>query len=136
MPQSTEHGNAGFTIIEVLVALALVAVSVVAIQSVMATSEKGVRKLEQHVALEQMARSVMSANLPQRRELTEGQTSGEASDYRWSIDIRPLGGEWALPSDDTQTAWQPELVRIVVKSSTGATSDIRTIRLIPRTVAR
>lgn len=136
MPQSTEHGNAGFTIIEVLVALALVAVSVVAIQSVMATSANGVRKLERHVALEQMARSVMSATVPQRRALVEGQTSGRTSDYEWGMEVRPLGGEWGLPSDDSHTAWQPELVRIVVRSSTGATSDIRTIRLIPRTVAR
>lgn len=40
---STERPDAGFTIIEVLVALALVAVVIVAIGSLMATNVRGVR---------------------------------------------------------------------------------------------
>ena len=52
-PPPTDRGDAGFTIIEVLIALAIVAVSVVAIGSVMATNVRGVRSLEHHVALMQ-----------------------------------------------------------------------------------
>jgi general secretion pathway protein I len=57
-PQPIDRGDAGFTIIEVLIALALVAVSVVAIGSVMSTNVRGVRSLEQHVALMQTTRAV------------------------------------------------------------------------------
>ena len=135
MQPSTDQGNAGFTIIEVLVALALIAVSVIAIQQVMSTNAKGVRTLEQHVALEQMTRAVMSTVIPQRNALKTGETSGETRDYRWAIGIKPLGGEWTVPKD-AKVDWQPEMVRIVVRSASGATSDIRTVRLVQRTASQ
>ena len=42
----------------------------------------------------------------------------------------PLGGDWTVPNADVP--WVPELVRVRVKSPTGAVSDIRTVRLMPR----
>ncbi len=53
----TDRRDAGFTIIEVLVALAIVAVSIVAIGRLMSTNARGVRKLENHVALVQTAQT-------------------------------------------------------------------------------
>jgi general secretion pathway protein I len=126
----TDEREAGFTIIEVLVALALVAVSLVAIGSLMATNARGVRSLEHHVALMQAARTVMTADIPPRAELRPGTASGKADDYRWSIDVSPLGGGWTVP--DADVAWVPELVRVRVVSAGGAVSDIRTVRLMPR----
>jgi general secretion pathway protein I len=126
----TDGREAGFTIIEVLIALALVAVSLVAIGSLMATNARGVRSLERHVALMQAARTVMTANIPPRAELQPGASSGKTDDYRWTIDVSPLGGGWTVP--DTDIAWAPELVRVRVTSASGAVSDIRTVRLMPR----
>jgi general secretion pathway protein I len=126
----TDRRNAGFTIIEVLIALAIVAVGIVAIGSVMATNLRGVRSLEQHVALMQATRTVMAAGIPARAKLGPGALSGQTDDYRWRIEVGPLGGDWAVPGADV--AWVPELVRIRVRSPSGATSDIRTIRLIHR----
>jgi general secretion pathway protein I len=126
----TDNREAGFTIIEVLIALALVAVSLVAIGSLMATNARGVRSLERHVAQMQAARSVMTANIPPRAELQPGAISGKTDDYRWTIDVSPLGGGWTVP--DADTAWAPELVRVRVISAGGAVSDIRTVRLMPR----
>ncbi len=65
----TDRAEAGFTIIEVLVALALVAVSIVAIGAVMGGKTRGVRALEQHVALMQAARTLMTVGIPPRAEL-------------------------------------------------------------------
>jgi general secretion pathway protein I len=127
---STERRDAGFTIIEVLIALAIVAVSVVAIGSVMATNLRGVRSLEQHVALMQAARTVMTTGIPPRAELGPGAVSGQTDNYRWTIDVGPLGGDWTVPGADV--AWVPELVRVRVRSPSGAVSDIRTVRLIHR----
>jgi general secretion pathway protein I len=125
-----DNGEAGFTIIEVLIALALVAVSLVAIGSLMATNARGVRTLEQHVALLQTARTVMTAAIPPRAELRPGAVSGQTDDYRWTIDVSPLGGGWTVP--DADVPWVPELVRVRVRSPTGAVSDIRTVRLMQR----
>ena len=128
--QSIDSGEAGFTLIEVLIALALVAVSVVAIGSLMATNARGVRALEQHVALMQTARTVMTAAIPQRAELRPGALSGQTDDYRWTIDVTPLGGGWTVK--DADVPWVPELVRVRVRSPSGAVSDIRTVRLMQR----
>jgi general secretion pathway protein I len=128
--QPIDSGEAGFTLIEVLIALALVAVSVVAIGSLMATNARGVRSLEQHVALMQTARTVMTAAIPQRAELRPGALSGQTDDYRWTIDVTPLGGGWTVP--DADIPWAPELIRVRVRSPSGAVSDIRTVRLMQR----
>jgi general secretion pathway protein I len=107
-----------------------VAVSVVAIGSVMATNVRGVRSLEQHVALMQAARTVMTAAIPARAKLGPGALSGQSDDYRWTIDVGPLGRDWAVPG--AEMAWVPELVRVRVRSPSGAVSDIRTVRLVHR----
>jgi general secretion pathway protein I len=128
--QPIDRSEAGFTIIEVLIALALVSVSLVAIGSLMATNVRGVRSLEQHVSLMQTTRTVMTAAIPSHVELRPGTSSGQTDDYRWTIDVTPLGGGWTVP--DADVPWTPELVRVRVKSPTGAVSDIRTVRLMPK----
>jgi general secretion pathway protein I len=129
-PPAIDRSDAGFTIIEVLVALALVAVTIVAIGSLMAANVRGVRSLEQHVVLMQATRTVMTTGVPPRSGLRPGASSGLIDNYRWTIDVGPLGDEWTVPRTDVP--WIPELVRIRVKSPGGAVSDIRTVRLMPR----
>jgi general secretion pathway protein I len=127
---STERRDAGFTILEALVALALVAVVIVAVGSVMAGNVRGVRALDRHVALTQAMRTVMATAIPPRDQLAQGTSSGQADGYRWTADVSPLGGDWTVPNSDV--AWVPELVRLRVRSPSGAVSDIRTVRLMKR----
>jgi general secretion pathway protein I len=124
----TDGSTAGFTIIEVLIALAVVAVSIVAIGSVMSTNVRGVRSLEQHVTLMQTVRSVMAADIPPRAELGFGTWSGKANDQQWRIDVSPMGEEWSAAGD--KVTWVPALVRVQVRSPTGAVMDVRTVRLV------
>ncbi len=111
-------------------ALALVAVVIVAIGSLMATNVRGVRAFEQHVTLTQAARAAMTAGVPPRAELRAGTSTGQIDGYRWTVDVTPLGGQWSAPPADAP--WLPQLVRLRVQSPSGAVSDIRTVRLIPR----
>jgi general secretion pathway protein I len=129
-PPRTDNQQAGFTIIEVLIALAVVAVGIVAIASVMSTNVRGVRSLEQHVALMQTARSTMISEIPVRAELGPGVLSGQLNDHRWQIDIGPLGGGWAVP--DADVTWIPQLVKIHVQSPSGGAFDLQTVRLMHR----
>jgi general secretion pathway protein I len=128
--RQNDRPDAGFTIIEVLVALALVAVVIGAIGSLMATNIRGVRSFERHVALTQAARTAMTAGIPPRAELRAGTASGLIDGYRWAVDVTPLGGQWSAPPADAP--WLPQLVRVRVQSPNGAVSDIRTVRLMPR----
>jgi general secretion pathway protein I len=130
VPPPTDRRDAGFTIIEVLIALAIISVSIVAIGSVMSTNTRGVRSLEQHVALMQTVRTVMATGIPPRAQLGTGTSSGQIDDYRWTVDVGSLGGDWTVPGADV--AWIPELVRVRVRSPSGAVSELRTVRLMHR----
>jgi general secretion pathway protein I len=96
----------------------------------MSTNVRGVRLLEQHVTLMQTARTVMTAGIPPRAELGPGVLSGQIDDDKWTIDVGPMGEGWDVPGADA--AWIPALVRIKVRSSSGAVSDLRTVRLMHR----
>ena len=65
---------------------------------------------------------------PQRQELAPGSLAGQIRNYRWQVDIGPVGGGWVV--GDADVAWLPELVRIRVRSPSGATMDIETVRLM------
>jgi general secretion pathway protein I len=126
----TDRHDAGFTILEVLIALAVVAVAIVAIGAVVSTNARGVQVLENHVALVQSAQTVFATAIPPRKDLAPGTLSGQLRDYRWQVDIGPVGGDWIVEGADV--AWIPELVKIRVRSPSGAAVDLETVRLMHR----
>src|SRR4051812_29850203 len=69
--KSCSNGAAGFTLIEALVALAIVAAVLGTIGTVIATTVKGTRSIEQRLALDGTAEQVIAA-LPARALLTPG----------------------------------------------------------------
>jgi general secretion pathway protein I len=119
--------SAGFTLIEVLVALAVVAASLAAIGNLIATSVRGARAVEQHVALVERARAIMAA-LPRRDELSIGQAAGESAGYRWQIAVLPY------PTGQTGAAsqWVPRTVVATVRSRSGTARQVHTVRLVRR----
>ena len=124
----TDGRTAGFTILEVLIALAVVAVSIVAIGSVMSTNVRGVRSLEQHVTLMQAVRTIVATEVPSREKIGFGTWSGKTNDHQWRIDVSPMGDEWAATGSDVP--WIPALVKIQVRSPSGAVTDLKTVRLV------
>jgi general secretion pathway protein I len=126
-----ERPDAGFTILEVLIALAIVSVSIVAIGSVMSTNSRGVTALENHIAMVETAQAVLATEIPPRKELALGTKAGQLRNYRWQVDVSPVGGDWD-PPNDSKAGWTPELVKIHVRSPTGAQLDLSTVRLMPR----
>jgi general secretion pathway protein I len=111
----------------VLVALAVIAAVLAAIGAVVATSARGTRSLEQHVALVQTARAIVTG-LPKRTELVPGLTAGEFAGYRWQMDVSPF----AAAGGDNASAWVPQAVVVTVRSPTGGVIRIDTVRLLRR----
>jgi general secretion pathway protein I len=118
--------TAGFTIIEALVALALVAVILAAIAPLMAASHRGVRAVEQHIALVSAARSIENG-LPDRDQLVPGILTGELAGNRWRVDILPFAA--GAIDGGSPSRWMPQTVVITVRSPSGAMLRLNTVRL-------
>ncbi len=118
--------TAGFTILEVLVAIAVVAVVLGAIGAVVSTTTRGVRSIEQHVVLMESARTV-AAGLRSREPLAASALSGELYGNRWRIGVSPMAdGPMVL---DPRSTWMPQMITIHVQAPSGAATDIKTVRL-------
>jgi general secretion pathway protein I len=114
----------GFTLIEVLVALAVVATSLTAIGSLIGVTVRGVRSVGTHLALTETARGIMTG-LPDRNDLAPGNFSGESTGYKWRVDVLPFAADFIDP--DSQ--WIPQTVVVRVQSPSGPVLQLNTVRL-------
>jgi general secretion pathway protein I len=121
------QGIAGFTLLEVLIALAVVAVCLTAIGSLMAATVRGTSSLDQHLGLVETARAI-ETGLPDRGELAVGKSlTGEMRGYRWKVDVLPFQTTFVAPQK--APPWLPQTVRITVQSPTGQILRINAVRL-------
>ncbi|HEX3162153.1 MAG TPA: prepilin-type N-terminal cleavage/methylation domain-containing protein [Pseudolabrys sp.] len=118
--------TAGFTIIEVLVAIAVATISLTAIGALTGITTRGVRSLEQHVALVEAART-LAASLPPRAKLAPGEVTGDLYGNRWRMGVSPFFGGVSTPATDSP--WIPEAISIRVQSPSGASMSLETVRL-------
>ncbi len=128
-PAGDREASAGFTLIEALVALAVAAVSLSAIGSLMAGNIRGSGRIEQHLGLVETLRAV-EAGLPDRTELSTGTLSGEMHGQAWSVDSAPFPSDFVNPR---AASWTPQMIVIRVLSPSGAALQLETIRLGRRT---
>ncbi len=118
--------SAGFTLIEVLVALAVVAASLAAIGQLVAVSMRGTESIERRVAFRETLRAIATL-VPDRRALAPGSTTGNTSGYGWRMDVAPYAS--TLVDPQAPTPWQPEALEITVRSPSGQILRVDTIRL-------
>jgi general secretion pathway protein I len=130
--KSCSDGTRGFTLIEALVALAIVAAVLGSIGGVIATSVKGTRGIDQRLELSGTAESLLAA-LPARTLLKPGRQSGELAGHRWRIDVSPMNV--AVVSDAPQTGrFVPLAVTMRLQSPGGPAMQVTTVRLVPKVV--
>jgi general secretion pathway protein I len=118
-------GTEGFTLIEVLVALAVVAISLSAIGSLVAVTIRGARSVGGHLALTETARAIMTG-LPDRNDLVPGNFSGEVAGHRWRVDVLPFYADFVDPQSQR---WIPQTVVVRVQSPSGPILQLNTVRL-------
>jgi general secretion pathway protein I len=123
---SRRKSSAGFTLIEVLVALAVIAASLSAIGALVAVSMRGAQSIGQRLAFRETLRALVTS-LPDRRDLDAGTATGVSAGYRWRLDIVPFVATFVDPQ--APAPWQPEAIVITVRSPSGQQLQINTIRL-------
>jgi len=124
-PSKTDHGAAGFTLIEVVVTLAVIAAILLSVGSLVAAAVRGTHALDDHLVLVETARAIETA-LPGRNDLKVGTLSGERDGQFWRVDVRPFPGrlEAQVPSP-----WVPLTAAVTVRTPDGASLTVTTVRL-------
>jgi general secretion pathway protein I len=118
--------EAGFALIEVLVALAVVAISLAAIGSLVAANIRATRDLDQRFALLETCQAIVTG-MPDREQLVPGNVSGEIAEHRWRLDVLQFSANFIDPGQ--ATPWVPQTVVIRVRSPGGQILRLDTVRL-------
>jgi general secretion pathway protein I len=128
--KSCSDGVAGFTLIEALVALAIVAAVLSSIGGVIAISVKGTRSIDQRLALTGAAETLLAA-LPARNLLKSGRQSGESAGHVWRIDVSPMNTADATDAPQNQR-FVPLTVNMRLLAPGGPAIQLTTVRLVPK----
>jgi general secretion pathway protein I len=123
------RGTGGFTLIEVLVAIAVLAVVLGAIGAVVGNTVRTIRSVDRRLPLLETAQSLI-ASLPTRDALQPGTQSGTSGEFRWRIDAVLLNRN--VPDDAKAAKWMPLSITVRVQGSEGPPVRLDTVRLIPR----
>lgn len=124
-PCDPARGSAGFTLIEVVVTLAVIAAILLSVGSLVRVAVRGTQALDDHLVLVETARAI-EAGLPDRDGLTVGTMSGERDGQLWRVDVTPFPG--ALEAQ-AKTPWVPMTASIAVQTPGGTSLRVTTVRL-------
>ncbi len=87
----------GFSLLEVLVAFVILALSLGVLMQIFSTSVRGVMVSEQYSQAVMLAQSKLTEAVKEQA-LESGSSSGEFNDkYHWQVDLAPYESEEALP---------------------------------------
>lgn len=115
----------GFTLIEVVVTLAVIAAMLMSIGSLVGVAVRGTHALDDHLVLVETARAI-EAGLPDRNSLTVGTLSGERDGQLWRVDVQPFPGQLDAQA---QSPWLPLTTSITVQTPGGTRLTVTTVRL-------
>jgi general secretion pathway protein I len=115
---------AGFTLVEALAALGVMAGGLAAIGALANSSLRVNLYTQRHLAEIETARKIMTG-IPGRNALSNGRLTGVLDGENWRIDSAPLSSSLSGPN----ASWAPQSISLLVRSPSGAMVEIDTIRL-------
>jgi general secretion pathway protein I len=118
-----EHG---FTLLESLVALAILTAGLAAIGQLGFSSLAAARRAEKRLELTSAARAALTA-LPDRRASRNGAASGQILNAQWRLDAAPF--PYASAAGPIESGWTPQILELQVKDPAGGTLVVETVRL-------
>jgi len=133
VPARLSASQRGFTLIEALVALAVLSAGLAAIGQLGFQTVAAARRAETRLFLTATARKAYAA-LPEGSALGSGTLSGEIDGAAWRLQTSPFA--FAAPGAPPNSAWTPQAVRLIVAGPTGGEIAVDTIRLRPTEATR
>ena len=124
---TVEPATGGFTLIEALVALSIVAIALSSIGALVAGTVRGTSVIEGKLHRLGVANAVMQS-LPDRNQLAIGPVTGESAGHRWRIGTASFATNTPLPPSE----WMPRVVAVTVESQSAGAIEISTVRLLRR----
>ncbi|HEY3637386.1 MAG TPA: type II secretion system protein [Rhizomicrobium sp.] len=123
-------GQAGFTLIEVLVALSILSISLGVLLAVFMQGLDRARESREEAAARVLAQSLL-VQVKAQANPSIGSSSGKASDFLWRLQVVPFG------SAQDRAAWQENAAQIVAtvswRGSGGKRSiSLSTLRFLPK----
>ena len=122
-----KSANEGFTLIEVLVALSIVALALASLGALTASTARGSRSIESRFTHLEIARAVLTA-LPDRDRFPAN-LSGEIAGYHWRIQALPFDTGVA---SQRRASWLAEEIVLTLRSPGGDAMQLSTVRLHQR----
>ena len=124
---STGHragrGSAGFTLLEALIAIVILALSLGALLQLYGTGLRGIATIDDNLRARLLAQSVM-AEISYDRRLRPGRLQGRLDQFAWTLSVAPfddgdpapqLPGPWTLHRLALTVTW-PQGRRIVLQT--------------------
>lgn len=127
MSDRAAAGQSGFTLIEVLVALAILGLSASALLRLAANGVERVQESEAEMAASALAQSLL-ARAGQDIPLKDGDLAGEEAGLKWRLRVSPYG------SLADHQAWASDARQVSVSVSWGGAGrsvDLAGLRLLP-----
>ena len=121
------NGSAGFTLLEALIAIVILALSLSALLQLYSTGLRGVANIDDHLRARLLAQSVM-AEMSYDRRLRPGRLQGRADQFAWTLSITPFDD--GQPAPQQPGPWTLHRLALTVTWPQGRRIELQTLRLL------
>lgn len=120
-------GTSGFTLIEALVAIVVLALSLSALLSAHNTALRGATAIDEHLQARLLAQSLL-AQWSQTRQ-PQAPSKGQSGRFGWAVSIAPFAGTGAPPPQESGH-WSLHDVTVTVTWAPNRHISLSTLRLL------
>jgi general secretion pathway protein I len=121
------RGSAGFTLLEALIAIVILALSLSALMQLYGTGLRGVARIDEHLRARLLAQSVM-AELSHDRRLRPGSRQGRLDQFVWTLSVTRFDD--GAPASQQPGPWALHRLALTVSWPQGRRIELQTLRML------
>ena len=121
------RGSAGFTLLEALIAIVILALSLSALLQLYSTGLRGIASIDDNLRARLLAQSVM-AEISYDRRLRPGRLQGRLDQFAWTLSVAPFDDGEPAPQQPAQ--WTLHRLVLTVTWPQGRRIELQTLRML------